>query len=1288
MRTDKRDVMGKLAFFLSLSLSLFGVIACIQTPSVVREEVKKAHGREGAPEENLPGPFDFGSFNYLQDNGQKSSTFFNLRSATTDDMYLRGEQVDAYIKDGRSQKFHCLVSHYPESTHHKILAVAARPYAKEDRKKGSKEYLFLLRPGVKDENILHCESEALTGALATLYPGESIAYLHDEVCPGSDCLSSLFTSDPIALFDDSGKEVSVIDIDLSPLRIRLDLGVIPTGEGEECTLDCVAKGFDCCSLGQCVRDGQPNEDAKDLPHYEEIVEEVLARPALASRYPEYFHLCAVIPRDDGTGPIGGGNTLSPEEEFRVRFQEKEDLYRCTTPHDGEAALCTVTFTATATATAGAAALPVFQTGADDRNFQTIYQGTVGLSPHSVVQVAYGGGGGEEVLEEGTDFTLGPGNDDLTQGMAVTLALPLPQQETLKIRYLVDGSCREVSRTLAKCSKDYVQGQNKGEVDDHFPSSNSFLLPFYADTGKAIKATVAGIPRRKGTHWELVCPSASLPCRVEFQSGHPILDTEDVQLTFYVNTSQHPVSSSVKEAQKRIAKMCQCNGDSSCALRPMGDPVAVDYECDYTPPSSGKDPPLQKTVFLSAKTVPVRYYDQGGAYHATIDGETPPQEGRPFEYRGRNKLQPNNEEAFVGFNEIYGSLSSKTLGSAVPAKEVVVKKGVIYNIFVNSGSFATCLTCGTDYFSHMARIFPSTFQDNGRGYTPDDGQTNPLSTPLYRAHDLIFGRACFVPTPMIPWSHRPDTDADATVQRQRLRRLETQHFLQANGLGRDWYGFDYASLIGSFDGVAWFSIGSGGRRVKAKSNRLFLAINAYFGDLTSENTYVVVISQEAFQGVLAPGVPIGVQQDFASDGAKCQRYHQCEHDDDCAANLGWEYTCEEVRRLRSRWPVFGNYAQESLGKEREGRLVTLFGIPLSGSAKRCVYRGRGGPCALDYEIANRDDSYAGVNAPGIHACTMNNSCQTLSGAKFNNKIRRVPYSVAYQNHNSLGPDGGGGAAHQFGLMSPIIGRPYDYNGSGAVDPTVSVQLDYNGIEALCLPGRNPEEDISHRQQNGEGPGADFLGDPVNALGMTVKGDAPSAQYLSSCSIFDAFGDYYHLGKNTSDKARRFDSPLDDALLVQLAGTQALPTNSLEILEDLIGDGGRLLLRDYFQSSPVMNPVNALALQKNRCLRAPGSRCHTDIDCGPSPFISSALARLNPEEGAYDGRGRLNKYELLFWKEALVCGQREGGGGGGGGGSGGGSGGGDERVCCREDGKKLTIGTLERPSLSLSLDLDPF
>ena len=127
------------------------------------------------------------------------------------------------------------------------------------------------------------------------------------------------------------------------------------------------------------------------------------------------------------------------------------------------------------------------------------------------------------------------------------------------------------------------------------------------------------------------------------------------------------------------------------------------------------------IYLSSKTVPHRYYDEGGVYHREITAQTPPQEGRAFEYekRGRNRdlLWPNNVGKYIGINEIFGSMG-KEKEFAFPAQEVTLEKGKSYNIFVDTGRFVTCRQCGNDYYSSKnKKLFPPNSHHKGGGYYP-------------------------------------------------------------------------------------------------------------------------------------------------------------------------------------------------------------------------------------------------------------------------------------------------------------------------------------------------------------------------------------------------------------------------------------------------------------------------------------------------------------------------------------------------------------------------------------------
>ena len=54
-----------------------------------------------------------------------------------------------------------------------------------------------------------------------------------------------------------------------------------------------------------------------------------------------------------------------------------------------------------------------------------------------------------------------------------------------------------------------------------------------------------------------------------------------------------------------------------------------------------------------------------------------------------------------------------------------------------------------------------------------------------------------------------------------------------------------------------------------------------------------------------------------------------------------------------------------------------------------------------------------------------------------------------------------------------------------------------------------------------------------------------------------------------------------------------------------------------------------------MRAPAASCFTDLDCSPSKIISDKLASISADDTSVTAI--LNKYEIKFWKEELICSQ---------------------------------------------------
>lgn len=1199
-----------------LALILVLVVAsCVPSPKSSGRRVAQEEGGTTTPDSGEPDAPDFsGSLNFIQNGSTQSSTSITIGTNFDDSLFLRGQQINQFIRNGQQDTVQCLVIPFTNSSQNKVLIIAVTPRFFTNFSTNSKEYYYQFSPNQKASNQSFCQKTGLITQVSVGLGLSPIAYSLNEVCP--TCSSSVLNSSGLGLYDPSGAQTSFIAVNYLTIRVSNTIeDNLPIGGSCTSTPECQSKGFDCCSQGQCVKDKQLRSGVdQNHPDYLQALLDIEQNPSNITNYPEYFHLCAVAPPTTPTEPP----RVDPEDEAILRFTRLQELHQCTSLVEGEMSICTKKFSDASELTG-----PVF-TSADDRSFISTYRGDNPPPQHSVTKIEYAG----EVLFDlynniplqGATISVGNsliGNDNLDDPLEVGLtavADALAPNDELKISYKIDGSCERISTNLGRCTKFYTQGQNLGRIDDHFPARNQFALPYYADLNRSISVKVDGSIKSQGSQWTLIPGSPSV---VNFLgTGIQVFDTQKVEITYFVNLASNAALVAKEEAIAEIQQICQCVGPE-CRLEPVVDNQfnrITDYRCIYPEPDL-PPPPLQQTVMLNSKSTPHRYFDEVGLYHALPNSQTPPQEGEIFEYINNDLLRPNNVSESRGFNEIYGSYRPRP-GSARPATEVRVVRGKTYDIFAETGNFSTCLSCGNDYHSNLAKLFPESLLKPGAGYEPNLTSTNRSSVRDFRADDLIFGRACFVPATMLPWTHAPQGDR----QSQRLGRLATQHFYFANGYNRDWFGFDYGSLIGSFDGVNWFSIGNQ-RRIQAKTNKLFIALNAYFGDLTVETNYKIVVSDAS----TVPASGSTITHDFDSAGATCQKVHSCNTDTDCATKLGWDYTCQSISNLTTPWPEFDNNGSELPNVSRLERLQVLFNAT-KGGTKRCVYRGRGTPCQTNNLVGDASASFNSSQEPGMLACSANNYCQPfIAGSeapRFNTKIARFGRSVANQNASSFVPESD---LDTFGMGARLIGRPYTYNGNEVIPENVLTNISLNAIQALCLPGRNPQA-LSLSDQHNSAPTSSFFGDKVLGIGMSMPGQS-AQNYTTACSIFDTDGNYYHFKKENLESIPN-GTPFSPKLQA-LSATQAISTNALKVFEGITNEE---VLKNFD-----IEQVTGLSLEENRCLRAPGSVCHTDLDCSASNFVTN-LTRLVDITDENTLRDVMNLYELTFFQETLVCGQK--------------------------------------------------
>ena len=147
------------------------------------------------------------------------------------------------------------------------------------------------------------------------------------------------------------------------------------------------------------------------------------------------------------------------------------------------------------------------------------------------------------------------------------------------------------------------------------------------------------------------------------------------------------------------------------------------------------------------------------------------------------------------NAILGQINVD-LNSALPAQVINIKDGQLYNIITSNGQHNPCSNseCALDSWLPTFSAFPNT--SNGEGLRAFGITSSRDNFSFNRSNgnyeDTLFGRACFIPPTMIPFSHAENPNP----QQQRLNRLTTQAAMYVNGYKRDWFGFNQGALIGS------------------------------------------------------------------------------------------------------------------------------------------------------------------------------------------------------------------------------------------------------------------------------------------------------------------------------------------------------------------------------------------------------------------------------------------------------------------------------------------------------------
>lgn len=631
---------------------------------------------------------------------------------------------------------------------------------------------------------------------------------------------------------------------------------------------------------------------------------------------------------------------------------------------------------------------------------------------------------------------------------------------------------------------------------------------------------------------------------------------------------------------------------------------VDFYC-YTPqPVNPIGPITNLNVSVSNRSAPHRFYSSGGTNYDVLTGvsSTVIQEGDDFFYLD-NVFKASPQNGLFNMNSILGRMDI-ALSHTAPAKMVNVELGRTYILSTTSGFFTPCPKCAKDSWYQTFSAHPATTGGVGlraSGFTTSRDSFSANAT-LGNYEDTKFGRACYLPPTMIPFSHKKEND----LQTQRLNRLKTQAAFYINGYQRDWFGFNKGAMIGSFDGVTWFAIGSG-RRVTATSSRLYLAINGAFLDL-ADNTNSVVNIIPDLSGNITSGVDYDPELTMSDPkqnmAGSCQQYHQCANDADCVTQLGWEYTCADVSQLKSHWPISDTDAKELPNQEKTATLFEILeGTTTIGqSGKRCVYRGAGAPCVRDFTSLDGNFNQKALT------CAPNFYCAALTTNKFNDELVRSPNEF----DDIL-----------FGMDTNVLGRPLNYvTGNKTLLAEIVDNIKYNGGAqgigltqpqvddmGICRPGRSLSSipSIAHST-----PDAQKRTDYISQIASCNSKATGIVNRIGSCPAFGDDLDYIpHATPNSEDIK---------VLQNSCGGEAQNPTLLISSFKGIEGDTLQLL-------GNITQPI----LAADACLRRAGSPCFSDLDCGPNKLHADIVSSMPLSN--FGG----TQAEQNYWQENLVCGQ---------------------------------------------------
>ncbi|MBF0362499.1 MAG: hypothetical protein HQK49_15885 [Oligoflexia bacterium] len=1279
---SKLSLFSLLSFSLLL-LSLLGLSSCLESQQRGPRSAISSYNANGTPTSSYYSDYnatptastdDLYWFTHLK-VGPSLALNYNINTQ----VYLKGTFLNDYLNISTNfQNEYCLVSTFKpllSSNSGSLKQLRARmvPISIPNVATLSKERGF----SVDFANEL-INSNSCAGTIDGITTSSANAvYSIAKVC--TNCTQSIRSeAKSIKLYSASDNSISdssiLYTIDSSVLSLQININSDITDPTGNCTLkECTLKGFDCCLNGQCVNDGMVRPDSTAHSNYSQASMDVSSDPNNFILWPEIYYVCPgkILPTPLPTA------TSNPLEEAEVRLNYLKELYYCLSYGKSKNYnYCQSTFDLSSYTQAknylwticgcGAVGTPAPADPASacreyginifdiNKNLitvtpaapATLYGQVLTIDTRSSTTTPYLRGQRVNSFLANTSS----GSSNMKKKYCIVFNYNVADAGVLYKQLRVSADPIVLNNYLTKQPEkmlrinlyEYLKNQNycRGTINDenNTPVPNTTLS--FKDN-YLVTNTCNSICLSTSTNIYASTTSAGI-------SNSSIIDTSNLDVT---------------ALQLRITQdttdITTTAGDTYWFLRKSDEiqNVSCKYYGDEVPT------PFQNlSVSVNSRMAPHRFFknsdgkavDNMNTLFGTPDSDevnTPSYvEGVPFKYDDPVNLSgPPSSQAF-NMNSILGQFKLDQSG-ALPALTINVEIGNTYVIGAVSGNYSPCPSCAKDNWYNGFSAFPSSQYGTGLqavSYsTYRDSNNNNYTGGNYE--DTIWGRACWVPPTMIPYSHY----RYSSVQEQRLNRLSTQAAFYMNGYQRDWYGFNKGALIGSFNGVNWFAIGKG-RTITATSNKLFLAINSPFADLASRSEIVVQITSDCSGEYCAtiydydPGVASLISP-LQNEAANCQRFHYCENDTDCITALGWEYTCANITNLRTYWPSFDKNANEILDTANTlqakifSKTVITGNLPSAGETnrKRCVYRGSGALCVERY------GNLSNFQERKLFTCAPNFYCESVGGNNFNNTINREPKKIG----NFL-----------YGRGATVLGRPPKYVGANKSFPsdtigkniianahiqypapitTTNIPGSLPTRPGLCRPGKSltligsGNQSIAHSVNDSQNR-TDYISQVGSCDSSITTGANVDLKRMHNCPLLN---DNPNDVQNTSDLFSSKNTVYGDYISVE---TPTYPVNPLTSFtnkliaqnscgrESLYG-GNSLFATKEAAALTSISSISEPILVRDACLRRAGSPCHSELDCSPNKLHAEvAKGKMEKEFGDTEA-------EKKYWEEYLICAQ---------------------------------------------------